>query len=198
MKSEKPLPVFLRENSSGRMGAKHSLEYLLSHPESEIWEGEKQLKRGELLSRAGETERHLYYIIKGSFRVVYPTPQGELTIRLGYSGNVLNSLPSYLSGLPGQLNIEAIKKTTVLYTSKTRIDAIINSSPEHGRSFRQMLEKLVIQQHERELDILCSSPAERYERVLQRSPGLFQEVPARYIAEYLRMTPETLSRLRKS
>lgn len=51
---------------------------------------------------------------------------------------------------------------------------------------------------EREIDLLTSSPFERYNRILERSPQVFQEIPLKYIASYLRMTPETLSRLRKS
>ena len=50
---------------------------------------------------------------------------------------------------------------------------------------------------ERETDLLIKSPQVRYEKVLKRSPQLFQEIPLTYIASYLRMTPETLSRLRK-
>ena len=62
----------------------------------------------------------------------------------------------------------------------------------------QILENLVIQQMEREIDILTNSPKERYLRVLKRSPQLFQEIPNKHIANYLRMSPETLSRLKKS
>ncbi|MCH5717306.1 cyclic nucleotide-binding domain-containing protein [Niabella hibiscisoli] len=60
-----------------------------------------------------------------------------------------------------------------------------------------MLEGLVVQQIEREKDLLIQSPRERYERVLKRSPQLFQEVANKYIAAYLRMSAETLSRLKK-
>ena len=60
-----------------------------------------------------------------------------------------------------------------------------------------MLGELIYQQMERERDILTSSPLERYKRVLSRSPQLFQEIPNKHIASYLRMTPETLSRLKK-
>ncbi len=56
---------------------------------------------------------------------------------------------------------------------------------------------LTLQQLEREIDILTKSPKERYERVLRRSPQLFQEIPNKHIANYLRMSPETLSRLKK-
>ena len=48
---------------------------------------------------------------------------------------------------------------------------------------------------EREHDLMLADPKMRLERVRQRSPQLFQEVPHKYIAAYLRMSPETLSRL---
>ena len=60
------------------------------------------------------------------------------------------------------------------------------------------MEYLIYTQLEREKDILISSPHTRYERVLKRSPQVFQYVPHKYIASYLRMSPETLSRLKKS
>ena len=74
----------------------------------------------------------------------------------------------------------------------------IQSSIEYSNTWQQMLGELIYQQMERERDILTSSPLERYKRVLARSPQLFQEIPNKHIASYLRMTPETLSRLKKS
>jgi hypothetical protein len=64
--------------------------------------------------------------------------------------------------------------------------------------WQSVLESLILQQMNREIDLLISSPKERFDRVLARSPRLFQEVASRYIANYLRMKPETLSRLKKS
>lgn len=74
----------------------------------------------------------------------------------------------------------------------------IFSSQENIKMWQLILESFVLQQMERERDILTSSPMERYSRVLKRSPQLFQEIPNKYIASYLRMTPETLSRIKKS
>jgi CRP-like cAMP-binding protein len=74
----------------------------------------------------------------------------------------------------------------------------VESSAENTKIWHIMLGNLIFQQMERERDILTSSPLERYKRVLARSPQLFQEIPNKYIASYLRMTPETLSRIKKS
>jgi len=64
--------------------------------------------------------------------------------------------------------------------------------------YTQLLENLITQQIEREIDLLTDSPSERLHRVLNRSPDLFQQIPLKYIASYLRMSPETLSRIRNS
>lgn len=81
---------------------------------------------------------------------------------------------------------------------KSAFMELVKSSEENLDLWHQILGGLIFQQMERERDLLTSSPAERYSRVLERSPRLFQEIPNRYIASYLRMTPETLSRLKKS
>ena len=66
------------------------------------------------------------------------------------------------------------------------------------KQYIQLLELQITQQIDREIDILIPSPTERLNRVLKRSPNVFQHVPLKYIASYLRMKPETLSRIRNS
>lgn len=74
----------------------------------------------------------------------------------------------------------------------------VYSSAEAMQFWNKVLSYTVIAQLERETDLLNPSPKERYQNVLKRSPHLFREVPHKYIASYLRMAPETLSRLLKS
>ncbi|MNY13906.1 hypothetical protein D3C86_1470610 [compost metagenome] len=74
----------------------------------------------------------------------------------------------------------------------------IYSDIAYTQLWARLMEDLVVQQMEREIDLLTTAPKTRYERVLARSPQLFQQIPNKYIASYLRMSPETLSRLKKS
>ena len=83
-------------------------------------------------------------------------------------------------------------------TTKKTFTEFINSSIDNLKLWSGILEDLVLQQIEREKDLLINSPKERYERVLKRSPQLFQEIPNKHIANYLRMSAETLSRLKNS
>ena len=156
---------------------------------------EKIFSKGEFLTREGEVEHSLYLIVSGAVRVCYLTELEEHTIRLGYSGSFINSLASFITDKPSDFYIEALRKTTVKYISKAQLMQLVMDSPENMQGYIQLLESLVTQQMEREIDLLITSPAERLQRVLERSPHLFQEVPLKYIASYLRMTPETLSRI---
>lgn len=176
---------------------KNFVELLFAQSPS-IWSGPIDFKRYEFLREAGQKETHLFFIETGAVRAFYIAENQEHTIRLGYKNNVINALPSFLSGNPSTLFIQALKKTTVRIAQKEDVLALKNSSALHLNLWNEMLEVLFLQQFEREVDLLTASPEERYFRVLKRSPKLFQEIPAKYIAEYLRMTPETLSRLKKS
>ncbi len=168
------------------------------NPNSELWSAPKDFKRHQFLLEAGQIETQLYYILDGAVRVFFVAEEQEHTIRLGYTNNVINALPSFLSGKPSTLYIQALKKTTVKIAQKEDLLRLKDATNQNLIMWSKMLEDVFLQQFDREKDLLTSSPEERYNRVLKRSPQLFQEIPAKYIADYLRMTPETLSRLKKS
>jgi CRP/FNR family transcriptional regulator, anaerobic regulatory protein len=158
----------------------------------------RTLSKGELLIREGQVEKHLYYIETGAVRVFHLSEFEEQTIRFGYEGSFINSLYSFIKGTPSEFYIEALRKSTLRVIPKLKLLDIVHESIERLSQYNSLLESLVCQQIEREIDLLTVSPSERLRRVLERSPNLFQEIPLKYIASYLRMTPETLSRIRNS
>lgn len=155
------------------------------------------LGRNEFLKRAGSTDTNAYYVVSGSLRIFVSDADEEQNIRFGYKENLIVPLDSFLTEKPSGLFIQALKKTTVKVITKRQIEGFLEEDANR-KEWINILEGLVLQQLERELDILTSSPRERYERVLRRSPQLFQEIPNKHIANYLRMSPETFSRLKKS
>ena len=154
------------------------------------------LKRNDYLKKEGNIDTHIYFVKKGSLKISVITEDGEKIIRFGYQGDWVVSLDSFLSNKPSDFVIQAIKQTKIKIIAKSDFMDFISSGNENYWS--HILENLILQQLEREKDLLIASPKERYEKVLSRSPRLFQEIPHKYIANYLCMTPETLSRLKKS
>ena len=165
---------------------------------SGIFSEERKLKRNEYLKTSGSIDTNIYFIKNGSLRIFITDESEERIIRFGYSGNIVVSLDSFLSEKPSEFYIQAIKSTAILIASKKDFYHFIHSNDENLKFWTLILEDLVLQQIEREKDLLMNLPKERFERVLKRSPQLFQEIPNKYIANYLRMSPETLSRLKKS
>jgi CRP-like cAMP-binding protein len=155
------------------------------------------IDRNEFLKVKGSIDTNVYYVESGSLRVFVLDDCEEQVIRFGYKENLIVSLDSFLTGKPSVFFIQAIKKTVLKVITKEQIDDFLKAESSMIL-WTKILENLVIQQLEREIDILTNSPKERYQRVLKRSPQLFQEIPNKHIANYLRMSPETLSRLKKS
>lgn len=166
--------------------------------EKKLWDKDITLKRNEYLCISGNVDTNIYLISSGSLRIFVVDEEEEHTIRFGYKNNLITALDSFLSDKPTDFYIQAIKKTTVKFINKKSFKSFILSTDENKKTWLSILEYFVLQQMERERDILTASPIERYKRVLKRSPQLFQEIPNKYIASYLRMTPETLSRIKKS
>ncbi|SFC23300.1 cAMP-binding domain of CRP or a regulatory subunit of cAMP-dependent protein kinases [Flagellimonas taeanensis] len=156
----------------------------------------RELTRHEYILTPGQVENNIYFIEEGALRLFYVSKNAEHDIRFGYTGNIITSLGSFLSGKTSEYYIQAIRKTILYQVPKKAFIQFVESDIQSLKEYSQLMEQLALQQLERELDLMTDSPLERYNRVLERSPKLFQEIPLKYIASYLRMTPETLSRLR--
>lgn len=163
-----------------------------------LFEKQLEFSRGAFLKTGGSMDTNIYFVRSGSLRFYILDELEERIIRFGYEGNLIVALDSFLTDAPSDFYVQAIKKTVVDVIPKARFMAWMDEKPDRLKLWSQILEDLVLQQMAREKDLLTQSPAQRYQRVKARSPQLFQEIPERHIANYLRMSPETLSRLKKS
>lgn len=174
------------------------LKHRIDTQGNNIWSKSIQLNRKEYLKVKGSTDTNLYYVVEGTLRIFIEDDFEEHTIRLGYKDSFIAALDSFISEAPSPFYIQAIKKCELLVAPKTAFMDFIKNDPSNLALWLDITSHLIYQGIEREIDILTHSPVERYQRVFARSPHLFQEIPAKYIASYLRMTPETLSRIKKS
>lgn len=166
--------------------------------QNDLFEKRIVLERNDFLKSQGSVDTNIYFVENGSFRIFIIDNDEERIVRFGYKNNIIVALDSFFTGQPSEFTIQAIKKSTVRIIPKKAFTAFLDNTPSFLPVWINILEDLVLQQMEREKDLLTNSLKERYERVLKRSPQLFQEIPNKYIANYLCMTPEILSRLKKS
>jgi CRP-like cAMP-binding protein len=164
----------------------------------DLYEKSTTIQRNEYLKVGGSIDTNVYFVESGSLRIFVLDDFQEQIIRFGYENDLIVSLDSFLTEKPSDFYIQAIKKTVLKVIPKEKAIKRINLNETNKLAWNKILEDLIMQHIEREKDILTSSPKVRFERVLKRSPKLFQEIPNKHIANYLRMSPETLSRLKKS
>lgn len=161
------------------------------------WSQPLHLRRGDFLVHPGQVEPRLCLVREGLLRIYYPTAPGEETcVGFGYANSLLCAFPSFVTGQPSAYGIQALRQSELLGISRADFLAFVEESPAFARFWRTELEKALVGRMEHEIDLLLPDPAQRLARLRQRSPQVFQVVPRKYLASYLRMTPETLSRLR--
>lgn len=161
-------------------------------------EKEIVIPRGEFLKTPDTKDTHIYLVKEGSLKIGFFTENEDKILRFGYENDVITALDSFITEQKSKLYIQAIKKCRLAVVSKSDFMAFAQKSSENLWIYTKILEKLLVDQLEREQDLLLSSPRERYQRILKRNPQLFQQIPHRHIAVYLGMTEETLSRLKKT
>jgi CRP-like cAMP-binding protein len=165
---------------------------------AELWTIEKKLGRHELLYQKGKTENNIYFIESGTLKICYDLKEQEIIVGFGYKNTFIFDLPSFFTGQPSNFHIQAIKSSQLYGINKTDFYKLLDTNLAIAKYWRTRTELILLDLVEREIDILTTSPEERYQRLQKRRPELFQHIPNKYIASYLRMTPETLSRLKKS
>ncbi|MCC2545863.1 Crp/Fnr family transcriptional regulator [Hymenobacter sp. BT175] len=161
-----------------------------------LWQRRVGLGRGDFLIQAGQVEHNLYFVGSGLLRIYYPTQAEEICVGFGYANNLLCSFPSFVANRPSDYCIQALRRCELLALTRADFQQFVESNERFARFWRAELERVLVGRIEREIDLLLPEPERRLDRLLKRSPHIFQLVPKKYIASYLRMTPETLSRLR--
>lgn len=156
------------------------------------------IERNEYLKVKGTVDTNIYYVESGSLKKFVLNDLEEQIMCFAYSKDLIVSIDSFLTGKPSDFYIQAIKKTVLKVIPKKAFSEFIFQSEQNTKMWIHILEDIIMKQIEREKDILENSAKKRYNRVLKRHPDLFQQIPSTHIANYLRMSPETLSRLRKS
>ena len=154
--------------------------------------------KGEIALSEGEICKNLLYIDKGLMRQFYFKHGKEVTEHLAQDHTIVMCIESLFKEEPTKLQIEAIEPTVVYAMPKAELVRVAMHNVNIQILYRKILEEsLIMSQIHADL-VRFETAQDRYKRLCKLMPQVVLRAPLVYIASYLQMTPETLSRVRAS
>jgi CRP-like cAMP-binding protein len=157
----------------------------------------KKIKKGEFLTIPGEVAHEIGFVLKGCFRVYYLVDGKESTRFIGCENIFISSIPSFTTQKPSVEYVEALENSELLMITFQDLQKMYELSPKWERMVRILAELSYNEQQKRIYSLIAYSAQQRYEDLIKSRPDLIQRVPQYIIANYLGISPETLSRIRK-
>ena len=171
----------------------------MTHDELDMLESilvAKKYAKNEKILTEGEVCENIYWIVKGLVRQFYYKNGKELTEYMATENTICMCIESLFREQPTNLQMMAIEPTILYCLPKAKLEAVAMKSVNIQILYRKILEESLILSQIRADMLRFESAIDRYQKLVKRSPQLVLRAPLVYIASYLQMTPETLSRVR--
>lgn len=157
----------------------------------------EEIEAGDYFLRQGRISRNIAFIEEGLMRLYYLNDGKEVTTYFCKEKTITCSYKSLITNTPSDLSIQAIEPSRLVVFSYKSLQKLYEKElfwQQVGRLAAEN-EFINIECHSRFLNDL--SATERYKDILENDPELLQRIPLNYLATYLQVVPETLSRIRK-
>ncbi len=155
-----------------------------------------RFKKGEIILAIDDVCEYIYYLDQGLVRQFYYKNDKEVTEHICADHSIFMCIESLFKDEPSRIQVEALEPSIVYGLPKNRLEEISLHHVNIQMLYRKILEEsLIISQQHADL-VRFESAQSRYLKLCKTSPQVVTRAPLLYIANYLQMTPETLSRVR--
>ena len=141
---------------------------------------------------------YIYFIEKGVARIYYYKNDKEITEWIAMDGQFFLSITSFFQRMPSHLIIQTLESSEVYGIHHNDLMKLADQHHDIEKLLRKMVTGSLILSQQRMDSIQFETAQQRYEKLLQTSPNIIQRVPLSYIASFLGVTLETVSRIRSS
>ncbi len=153
--------------------------------------------RKELLLEAGKVADKVFFLPEGFVRFFHIKENGiEVTSDFYFAPGFITSFTSLIEQKPSIVNIQAMVKMDILFIKYKNLIALYDQEHKIERLGRLLAEQVFISSEKHLFSFLNDLPQERYEWLIREYPEYIKNIPLHYLASYLGITPESLSRIR--
>ncbi|MFT4986687.1 MAG: CRP-like cAMP-binding protein [Glaciecola sp.] len=156
----------------------------------------KVYAKSEIIFTEGNVSDEIYFVTKGCVRLFYNVDGTDKTAFFYTEGKFICAGESYTFNIPASENYQAVEQTEIFVFTKSKIDVLLKEVPKFEIIARIATENELITSQKVIASFVTKSAEERYIDLLNTQGELFQRVPQQYIASFLGVSPETLSRIK--
>jgi CRP/FNR family transcriptional regulator, anaerobic regulatory protein len=157
-----------------------------------------QLKKNKIFINEGEIAKQIAFTNSGYLRVYYNHDGEEITRDITPLHSFATALPSFVSQTPSFEIISAITDCELFVIQKEDLEYFYSELPKWERLGRRIIEEMFVESQRRIYSFITETAETRYKRILKQYPDIIHDVPLKYIADFLGIKLQSLSRLRKN
>lgn len=154
--------------------------------------------KNTVIEKAGKVPNYLYYIVSGYLRLFYMDPNGnEVTTHINCPPGFFTSYSHFINRTVSDHHVECITACDLLRITKEDLDHLVDESQAMKDFSISVFQQSITYNENRSRELSALNAEERYLKLLKDYPEIIQNVPIQYIASFLGMKPESLSRIRR-
>jgi CRP-like cAMP-binding protein len=157
----------------------------------------QEFPKNHVLLKLGQTEDYLSLVEMGVIRYHIPKGENDITLAFVFADSFASAYDSFLTRKPSVYQADTLAKTTLWRLSYSDLQIIYNTTEIGNKIGRFASENLFLKKFKRELSLLNETAEQRYQNLFTEQSQLIREIPLKYIASYIGITPQALSRIRK-
>lgn len=156
------------------------------------------IAKGDFVLKEGTFCTSFYFCQKGLFRLYFLDENGNERTGYFYSkGEFISAYASFVKGRPSRFYVQALEDSEIIEIDQRAAQDLLSFSPKFDLLARIAMEEEMIAQQEILEALIAKSAEERYEMLFANEKDLFKRVPQKYLASYIGVRPESMSRIKK-
>ena len=156
----------------------------------------KSVKKKEFLLQEGKVCNFIGFITDGAMRHFHIKNGDEKTCDLSFENSWITDFQSFTHDTICIMNLQAIEDSNIMIIKKENLYKLYSECNKYETFGRIMAENVAQRATEIAMSLSSDKPEERFRNLIKTQPNIFQRIPQKYIANFLGVSPESLSRIR--